>query len=169
MSEKSQEIIERMAPKHLTPDPPPDPRQLKKEIEKDSETATEKEEEKPEIDPRMEREYTFDFRWVSPTKKVYKGTFTNKILNLRDRHTAGIMRVQLAGGVSPQSMDWTTREINFIVSHLTMSLIKCPDWAEDLFALDELSLLQAIYKEVASHEEMFLGLGESKEEGAEKR
>ena len=58
------------------------------------------------------------------------------------------MRSRLSNGVPTESLDEITNELNLMISHLEFSLIKRPDWAEDLRSFLDISLLQAIYAEV---------------------
>lgn len=121
--------------------------------------------EKESTDPKAQREYTFDFRWKDGRGKVWAGKFTNKVLSIRDRQLVGIMRSNLAGGISPAALDALTAEINLMIAHLSFSLTARPKWAEDLLTLDDVRLLQEIYMEVANHEATFLGYRKHPAEG----
>lgn len=113
----------------------------------------------PENDPRHQKEYTFEFKWTDGRGKVWQGTFRNRILSMRERSMAGIMRARLAGGQPYESLDILTREINLMVAHMTFSLAEDdrPEWAKDLNAIDDVRLLQALYDEVLKHENTFFG------------
>lgn len=133
--------------------------ELKKEVEQsvtsDSENQTSKQPEKP--DPRGEREYTFQFKWANGHGKTWEGKFTNKILSIRERQLAGLLRARLAGGMPVESLDELTGDINLMLSHMAYSLIEKPKWAQDLTALEDVRLLTEIYMEVLDHEDYFLG------------
>lgn len=120
----------------------------------------------PPEDLRNEDHYTFKLNWKSGTGKVWTGEFTNRVLTIKDRRLMGIMRSRLAGGLSLDSLDALTAEINLILAHLSFSLERRPKWAEKLEDLHDPELLRAIYKEVSAHEEIFLGW-RSAEEGSE--
>lgn len=144
-------------PDHLRPLIPEEIDSLKEAISKKVESLADGVPENEAEDPRAQREYTFDFRWKDGRGKVWAGKFTNRVLNIRDRQLMGIMRSNLAAGISPTNLDALTAEINLMVSHLSFSLVSRPKWAEDLLALDDVRLLQEIYTEVVSHESTFLG------------
>lgn len=108
-------------------------------------------------DRRSHREFTFSLNFMDETGKAWLGEFTTKILSIHDRQRSGILRAQLGGGLPLESFDAVTAELNMIMAHLTFSLTQRPPWAESLRTLDDPSILQAIYAEVASHEAFFLG------------
>lgn len=161
---EAQDLVKQFTPEHITEQLPADTKELVEEVEE----ATELKSEKPKVTPtenlKAQREYTFMFDWTSPTGKQYQGAFTNKILNIREQQSVGLARAKLAGGMPADSIDPLTKEINFMISHMTFSLIKSPKWANDLRELTELALIQEIYTEVASHEAIFFGFGETKED-----
>jgi len=121
--------------------------------------------EKEADDPRAKREYTFEFNWKDGRGKIWKGQFTNKVLSIRDRQLVGIMRSNLASGISPSNLDAYTGEINLMIAHLAFSLTERPKWAEDLLVLDDVRILQELYLEVANHENTFLGYGKGAAKG----
>lgn len=110
----------------------------------------------PKADPKMLREYLFEFKFTTPGGKVFTGTFTNKILNVREKELVGIMRARLSGGIAYEVLDTFTKELNMMVSHLSISLKEKPDWAKDLLDLDE-EVIHALYAHVAEHEATFRG------------
>lgn len=122
----------------------------------------------PEKDARDEVEFTFNLDFKDGKGKPWGGKFVNKILSIRDRQLVGIMRARLTGGLPYESMDPLTAEINLMVTHLTQSLLKRPEWAKDLLALTNYEILQAIFEEVDSHESHFHGRGPPAESGPEK-
>jgi hypothetical protein len=124
-------------------------------------------EESPKDDPKLEREYTFEITHTDRRGGMKSGRFTNKILNLGERHKMGVLRARLANGVPLSHLDELTSELNFMTAHLQLSLIEKPEWANDLFALDDITLLQKIFGEVADHEATFLGLGTDSTAGEE--
>jgi len=118
-------------------------------------------------DPRQEKQYTFQLDWEDGRGKHWRGTFTNKILNLREHQMVGVMRARLANGLPAESLDTMTSEINLMLSHLTYSLIEKPDWAKDLQNLEDVRIVQELYKEVLQHENTFLGYGSGQAQSAE--
>jgi hypothetical protein len=150
-------------PEHLRSMIPEELETIKEAIGRRMESLAEgvPENEKEADNPRLQREYTFDFRWKDGRGKVWTGSFTNRVLSIRDRQLMGIMRSNLGAGISPTNLDGLTAEINLMVAHLSFSLVSRPKWAEDLLALDDVRLLQEIYTEVVSHESTFLGYAKS--------
>jgi hypothetical protein len=117
-------------------------------------------------DPKLNEEYEFDFCWKDRRGNKWEGHFKNKILSIAEQQAVGILRSRLAGGIPIESLDLMTNELNLIIAHLSISLIVKPEWAEDLRSLKHIDLLQDLYKEVASHEAMFFGDVEPKENSA---
>jgi hypothetical protein len=147
-------------PAHLRKLVPEEIESLKEAIsQKVEDLVAEEIPETPSDTLKSQREYTFDFNWKDGRGKIWKGKFTNKVLSIRDRQLVGIMRSNLAAGISPSNLDAYTCEINLMIAHLSFSLAARPKWAEDLLVLDDVRLLQELYMEVANHESTFLGYG----------
>lgn len=110
--------------------------------------------------PKLEKNYTFDFKYVDGRGKEWSGKFKNHILSIKENQTCGLMQAQLQQGMAYESIDPLTKELNYILAHLSVSLDKelRPDWAIDLQNLTDIRLLQALYAEVNNHEITFLGL-----------
>lgn len=107
------------------------------------------------VDPRDQREYSFNFSHKDRRGKTWRGSFINQILTIRQRQQAKVLKAQLSGGVPIQALDADIWALNEMVAHMTISLIKRPDWAEELTDLLDEDLIDALYKEVASHEAFF--------------
>lgn len=120
----------------------------------------------PKADPKQERRYTFQLDWKDRRGRVWKGEFVNEVPDIQTRQMIGVLRAKLSGGMPQDALDITTSDINLMVSHLTYTLVTRPDWAKDLQALTDLSLLQAIFEEVMAHEAAFHGLGADQAESA---
>jgi hypothetical protein len=153
-------IADRLQPKHLVNLIPDDTEELKKQIEADSpagDPAKIPAPENPEKLAKSQKEYTFTLNWTDGRGKTWAGKFTSRILSIRDRARVGLMRARLNGGLPVESIDAYTAEINFMVANLAFCLAEKPEWANDLMSLDNVELLQALYKEVASHEATFFG------------
>lgn len=89
------------------------------------------------------------YRWT--------GEFVNKVLTIGDQAKVGLVRAQLAGGISPVALDFDTSQILEMRAHLAVSLQKAPDWAKRLSDIREIKVLEAIYKEAVRHERRFWG------------
>jgi hypothetical protein len=113
-------------------------------------------------------EFTFNFRHETPGGRVYEGTFTNHVLTNTQRAQVSVVGARMRQGMPFESLDpvanmWIER-----MAHMAISLPQDerPEWAEDLGALYDDDVVNALYKEVSSHEDTFFGRGKDKEEGA---
>lgn len=152
MSISESEITDRLTAKHLKDEIPENTEDLKQTIE-----ITVDEKKWFKDDPKMEKKYTFSINWKDAHGKLWEGTFVNKILSIRERQMVGVMRSRLGNALPPEALDVSTQELNLMIAHLSFSLEKKPDWAEDLRDLDHVELLQNIYVEVMAHEATFFG------------
>lgn len=117
----------------------------------------------PEKDPRNEKEYTFAFRYKAPHgSKTYAGQFTNRVLSIAQRQMVGMLRARYSGGTPYEQLDFFTAELNAMIAHLDLSLLKRPQWADKLTELEDVELVRALYQEVALHEATFLGHAQDK-------
>lgn len=159
-------IKERLDPSRLREELalPENPGDLKKQVTESLETKQE-EKQDAELDPRAHKEYPFDFEWTDGRKKVWKGKFKNRILDIGDRQAVGVLRARMGANVPSDSLDPLTQEINLMLAHMTFSLIERPEWAKDLRSLTDVRLLQELYSEVLAHEGTFLGYGSTEEAG----
>ncbi len=105
----------------------------------------------------LQKEYTFLFEWEDGNGKVWKGEFTNQILDIKTQQMVGVMRARMGRGMPIESLPEITNEINLMVAHMTYSLSERPGWAKSLDDLTDIALLQAIYMEVAKHDATFHG------------
>lgn len=140
--------------KRLQLDPPaPSPDEIRERIERQAEAPT-----AVAPDPRLQREYVFPFRFETKTR-VLEGTFTNRILTVRDRMRSGILAGELLGGVRFETLPPTAQQLAVMVAWMTFSLQKegRPDWAKDLAQIDDDLLIYALYGEVWAHQATFLG------------
>lgn len=161
---RPKDVVKQFTPEHISEQIPKDLGELKEEVEQAIEPKPAEIKKDPTESLKSKREYPFQFDWTSPAGKNYSGEFVNRILTIGNKQGVGLMRAQLAAGMAFAALDPTTIEINFIISHMTFSLVKRPDWAKDFTQLTELELLQEIYEEVASHEAIFLGYGEDQKD-----
>lgn len=136
---------------------------MRKQLEEEMETQKDQDLTKQEQDPRTKEEYVFDFEWRDGRGKVWRGRFKNQILSIGQQQLAGALQAQMGGGQPYNTLDGLTQEINLMVAWMTFSLDQKqrPLWALDFRAIKNVSLLQALYQEVASHEATFHGLGET--------
>ena len=150
----NKDLVKQLAPTHL--DIPDHADDLKNEI--DQAVNPDPEKLKGNLDdPKLKKEYKFTFSWTDGRGRLWNGDFINKILDVGDRSNVGVMRARLSGNVPLEALDSLTVEANLCLAHLSYSLKVKPKWAEDLRSLLDVSLLQAIYMEVASHEATFFG------------
>ena len=133
---------------------------IKKRIEaKKEETEVEKE----AADPKAQEEYTFPFKWTDANGKLWKGTFTNRVLTHSDRQWVGALQSEWQLGKPHDSMDPEVAAMNYMLAHMAATLKGDEDWAKDLRKLHSTDLIQELYKEVASHEATFHGHPANKE------
>jgi hypothetical protein len=116
-------------------------------------------------DPKLKEEYTFELNYVDGRGRTYKGTFTNRILNLDQISEVGVLRAIKCGNIPLIALDVTTVDTAERLAHCTVSLVKRPKWAADLGKLRDPEILHLLYKEVSSHEDTFLGRGQDQEAG----
>lgn len=159
MPATAKEIQDRLTPNHLIP---PETPAITSDAEMKEQVVAASVPETPKVDPdapdlRGEKQYTFPIEYRDGRGKVWKGEFTSKILTIHERSQSGSLRAMLGAGQPSNSFDSMTSELNYMVSHMTYSLIEKPDWAENLRALEDPGIIQAIFEEVDSHESFFLG------------
>jgi hypothetical protein len=152
---QSENPIDKFKPDHLTDD---EGEQTSQAAKVDVQAKEEK------ANPRNKNTFTFTVKHRAIPDDSKEAVFTSKILSIADRQNMGVMRSRMQGGAPIESLDALTLEINLIVAHLTYSLTARPEWAEDLLAVSDVSLLQAVYEEVAGHEAYFHGRSTDKEE-----
>lgn len=150
-----QEMEDRLDPKHLRVSDMAKHAQEQAERVEQGITASPEEDD----DPKAEKTYTFQFNWKDSRGRTWKGEFTNEVLTVRQRQLVGVLRAQLANNTPAEALDQMTRELNLMIAHMTFSLVKRPQWAQELTDLTDIRLLQELYEEVLAHEARFLGLG----------
>lgn len=90
----------------------------------------------------------------------YQGQFTTRKMSIRDMGQLGVRTSQLCGGLhydptTPgQGLDATTYHINQMIAQLEVSIVKAPEWF-NLDTITDLSVLSAVYQEVADFETSF--------------
>lgn len=151
----SAELKKRMEPTHLSTE------ELKDEVVEKAQGVENPPEPEPDADPRANRRYPFNFEFKDGNGKVWKGKFVSEVPDIRTRTMIGSLQAQLANNVPADALEPGVRRLNLILAHLTFSLVERPKWAEDLGALFDPQLLNAIYEEVAAHEATFLGFDEA--------
>jgi hypothetical protein len=121
--------------------------------------------EKPEVigDPKLQRDYTFPFKYVDARGKMWSGMFTNRILSITDLAVVGAMAARMTGGMPAASLDPVTADLNYKAAYMAKSLVKRPSegdpnhWSKDLGELTDILVLDALWQEVTSHEATFHG------------
>lgn len=122
--------------------------------------ATEARPDSGQLAAMRERVWTFPFKFVDGNGKVYEGTFTNKVPDIRTRQAIGVLRAQMSGGLPVEGLDQFTRDVNMMIAHLTFTLTDDatrPAWSKDLRSLDNPAVLFRLWEVVAEHEATFLG------------
>lgn len=115
------------------------------------------------VDPSLLHTFSVD---VPSERRRYAGTFTTKKLSIRDLSQVGVRKVQLNGGMhydkdTPgQGIDAPTDELNSMVAHMELALTAVPDWW-NLDDITDPAVLTAVYSEVISFENTFLGRGKA--------
>jgi hypothetical protein len=144
---------------------------LRAKIQETTPKVTEPEAAKEEVkDPRDSKIYAFDLDFRDKRGKHWQGRFQNKILNVKEKMEAGILKAKLMGGAPIQSVDGFTDSLMEYVSHLTFSLITRPEWAKNILDIEDVEVVTSIYQEVSAHEARYFRYGEqpkSSESGGE--
>jgi hypothetical protein len=109
----------------------------------------------PTEDPKGQVEYTFQFRHTDPRGRVWAGSFTNRILNIRQRNQVKVIKAQLSGNTPISALDSDAWMTNEMIAHLAVSLTKKPEWARELQDLFDDAIVEKLYAEVVSHEATF--------------
>jgi len=115
------------------------------------------------VDPSLLHTFSVD---VPSERRRYEGTFTTKKLSIRDLSQVGVRKVQLNGGMHydrdrpGQGIDAATDELNSMVAHMELALTAAPDWW-NLDDITDPAVLTAVYSEVISFENTFLGRGKA--------
>ncbi|MAD95955.1 MAG: hypothetical protein CMB99_01375 [Flavobacteriaceae bacterium] len=102
-----------------------------------------------------DHEFTLDY--TDSRGHRWHGVFRCHILTIAERARVGLTRSNLAGGISPASLDGDTLFNLEMQAWLAIALDQAPDWAADLRSLRDVRLLGSIYEEVAQHEARFWG------------
>lgn len=138
--------------------------ELKKELDGQGKSP---EEAAAELDePRLKKEWTFRFSYEDGAGRKWEGEFTNKILTINDVNRVGAIRAGSCNYAPVLSLDMATLANSEQLAHLTVSLIKRPQWAADLGELLDPEVLNRLYQEVSSHEEIFRGRKPDPQAGA---
>lgn len=155
----STSLDEKLKPKHLLD--AADPADMVKSLEGNlDETLAENTEEKLWADdPRSHSEYVFNLSYKDASGKVWEGTFKTKILTIKERLLSGSFRAQLISGLT--GLDKLTDDLAYSLSHLQYCLLARPEWAKNLLGLHDFGIINAIMREVSSHEDFFLNGGEA--------
>ena len=99
--------------------------------------------------------HTFDLDYVDRRGYHWTGRFRCNVLNIRERASVGLTRSRLTANTPANVIDPATLNILEMQAHLAVALDECPDWAEALGDLYDVSVIGEIYREVASHEANF--------------
>jgi hypothetical protein len=112
---------------------------------------------------RQKTIHTFTIDFTSEIDDYrYQGSFSCKKLSIYDTSALGVRKAQLNGGMhhdpnNPgRGVDEDTDEYNSMVAHLELALTVTPPWW-DLHKISDNDLVLAVYREVATFENTFLG------------
>jgi|2_EtaG_2_1085320.scaffolds.fasta_scaffold60753_3 hypothetical protein len=121
-----------------------------------------------EANTKDKAEYIFNFRFEAEGGRVYEGTFTNHVLTNTQRLDVAVAAARMRQGMPAESLDLMANIWLEKMAHMAISLPQDerPEWAQDLGALYDDTLITALYKEVLGHEATFHGRGEDQKEGA---
>lgn len=111
-------------------------------------------------DERLNDVYPFDFSYTDKRGNVFRGRFVNRILNIEEQLKVGFTQALLTGRVPIASLPVDAAETARRVAHLMISLNETkpmPEWAKDLGKIKDVSLIDALYQEVDTHEAIFRG------------
>ena len=112
-----------------------------------------------QVQSHLVKDFTISYR--SPSDgKLYEGTFTTKKLSVKSVGALRVRKVQLNGGYyfDPKTpgvgIDAQTDNLNFMIAHLEISLIRNPFW----WNLDDIcdqDLILAVFDKVFEFEENY--------------
>ena len=101
---------------------------------------------------------TFTVKHRALDGRLLEGKFTTRIPSVLQKFEIGAYRARLLGGTPPEWLDPDV--VNLAEKVAQMAVIfkgqQLPEWAADLLGEDDPTIVEAIYKEVAAHHEMFL-------------
>ena len=123
--------------------------------------------EEQDANPKERREWSFHFEFKDDHQKIWKGPFTNQCLSPNQKLQVGVIKASLLGRISYEALDAYTRELAERIAHMTVSLIKRPDWARELGDLMDENIIHKLYEEVLGHEATFHRRKSDQAEGAE--
>jgi hypothetical protein len=110
-----------------------------------------------DADPKAAEEYTFEFSHTDSRGKVWSGKVTNRVLTIRQRQQAKVVKATLSGNLPVSALDADIWNLNEMVAHLSVSLVKRPKWASELTDLYDEEIITKLYEEVIAHENYFRG------------
>lgn len=131
---------------------------------------TQEAEAETEDDPRDAINYTFQFSFKDRRKKIWDGTFTNRVLNVGEQQAVASIAARMSGGIPFEAVDPLVQTLNQAIAHMSVSLTsdegewRCPDWARDLRQLHDQNIIVALWEEVVTHERHYFRLDETPEE-----
>lgn len=119
--------------------------------------------------PRDKKTWTFSFDWTDARGKQWLGEFTNSIMTIGQSQAASVMRARFGGGMPLDSLADDMQIINRAIAHMSFSLSgeNRPEWSKDLRAVEDPTLIIALWGRVSSHETRYFRLGEVEEGGTD--
>lgn len=106
-------------------------------------------------DKRLKTEKTFDMSYRDHDGVLHAGRFTCKRMTIGDFTRQSVLKARRAAGEKlPPASDY----LNEMITYLEVTLIETPDWWDPDSFFDT-TLIRAVYTQVRTWEDMFLGRG----------
>ncbi len=112
-------------------------------------------------DPRDNEEYTFYFDYTNRRKQRFEGKFTNRILTIEQTQQVHILKARMLQSVPMTALSEEMLATSQIVAHMTVSLDHKVEWAKDLRALRDPSVLWRLWSYVEGHESRYFRVDEN--------
>lgn len=128
--------------------------------------AVEKPAEPSAPDPRENESWSFQFTFADPSGRTFEGEFTNKILTVGERTRAGLICARLRNNTPASALEAEAAALTSALSHLELSLVKRPKWAEKLDKLVSPFVVLELWDRARGHEDYYFRHGSTAESGS---
>lgn len=112
-----------------------------------------------------EVEATFDVTYTNLYGKVFRGSFTNKVLTVGEKIKVDVVRARRLMNAPKEAMSDNISGLLLMVSWMEESLKKTPPWFKDIWNIHDEGIVEAVFVKCAAHERCFHGRAEDPEEG----
>ena len=119
-----------------------------------------------EADPRDSEEYTFYFEYANKRGQVFEGRFTNRILTLEQTQQVHVLKARMLQSLPTSAVSDDILATTQILAHMSISLDHKVEWAKDLRALRDPSVIWKLWAKVEDHESRYFRMDEDSEGGA---